>query len=429
LPNTSFAALAPWYTAAKTADTPPEGGNEMFDLASPGFLADPYPRFHQLRSATPMHLASPGVWVASRYADVHFVMSDPRFGKCYETRLVNQFGRAILEEPAYRTIRRWMLVQDPPAHTALRRPLAKAFAARSVAAMRASIQELVDRLIDRVLPLGEMDVMRDFAHPLPAAVICRMLGIADGDQPAFLQQLDSIGRLLDPAPMSAAELAEANRMDGEMQAYFAALIALRRREPADDMITHMVQAKDTGDAIDDLDLIANIMLLFGAGHETVYGMIGNSLLALQRHPDQLARLRNDPGLLPAAVNELLRYDSSSQVTTRTAIEAVTVSGTLVQAGETVIALLGAANRDPATFEHPDRVDFARPDLKPLSFGGGLHYCLGAQLARHELEIALGTLLRRIPDLRLEGGDADADWRPTLTLRGLRSLRATWAPAG
>lgn len=403
--------------------------SRLFDPRAPGFLADPYPHFHRLRSAAPMYPLAPGVWVVSRYQDVQRVLGDASFGKCYETRLANQFGSAILDQPAYRRIRRWMLVQDPPRHTRLRQLVAQAFSARNVARMREFIQQIVDGLIDRVALRGEMDVMREFAHPLPTAVICRLLGIPESEEPEFLGRLEVMGRLLDPAPPSDAELAEANRMDAALGAYFRALIEARRRAPADDIISLLARSEDLDAGIDDEDLIANIMLLFGAGHETVFGMIGNALLALHRHPDQLARLRADAGLLPAAVNELLRYDSSSQVSTRTALQDVTIGGAVVKRGDTVIALLGAANRDPEVFDQPDRLDLSRPNVRPLSFGGGIHYCLGAHLARHELEIALGTLLRRLPDLRLLAADGRVDWRPTLTLRGPRSLRAEWTPPG
>jgi cytochrome P450 len=207
--------------------------------------------------------------------------------------------------------------------------------------------------------------------------------------------------------------------------YFQHLFELRRRQPGDDLTTHLVQAEEAGDNLTNEELTANIILLFGAGHETTVNLIGNGLLALHHNPGQLRLLRQDPPLAPNAVEELLRYDSSVQVTGRTTLEDVEeIGGIPLEKGQTVVCLLGSANRDPAVYPDPDRLDITRRDVRPLSFGGGIHYCVGAQLARIEGEIAIGTLLRRLPNLRLSGVD-HPDWRQTFVLRGLNKLPARW----
>jgi cytochrome P450 len=206
--------------------------------------------------------------------------------------------------------------------------------------------------------------------------------------------------------------------------YFQGLFEMRRRAPANDLITRLVQAEEEGDRLSNEELTANIILLFGAGHETTVNLIGNGLLALHRHPDQLQALKERPSLMANAVEELLRYDSSVQVTARTALEDVAVGGIEIGKGETVLCLLGAANRDPSVYPDPDRLDIARENVRPMSFGGGIHFCLGAQLARLEAEIAIATLLRRLPGLRLDNA-SEPDWRPAFVLRGLSRLPAHW----
>jgi cytochrome P450 len=232
------------------------------------------------------------------------------------------------------------------------------------------------------------------------------------------------GRLLDPVPLSRAELDAANAGSLAAQAYFRQLFELRRREPGDDLTTRLVQAEQEGNRLSNDELTANVILLFGAGHETTVNLIGNGLLALYQNPDQLALLREKPELMPNAVEEFLRYDSSVQTTGRAALEDVEVAGTVVRKGEAVLSLLGAANRDPAVYEYPDRLDITRQNVRPLSFGGGIHFCLGAQLARIEAEVAIASLMRRLPSLRLENLERP-DWRQTFVLRGLKSLPASW----
>jgi cytochrome P450 len=319
----------------------------------------------------------------------------------------------------------WMLQQDPPDHSRLRGLVVRAFTARRVEDMRARIQQIVDGIIDRVEPRGEMDLIADFAFRLPVTVICDMLGIPVEDREIFFTSSRTGARLLDLVPLTSAELEEQNASNLAMAEYFRRLFQLRRREPGKDLTTQLVYADEDGSKLSIEELTANIILLFGAGHETTVNLIGNGLLALYRCPDQLQLLMNNPALAASAIEELLRYDSSVQITSRTTLEDVDeIGGIRLAKGQTVVCLLGSANRDPAIYLEPDRLDITRADVRPLSFGGGIHYCLGAQLARIEGEIAIATLLRRLPNLRLADADRP-DWRQTFVLRGLNKLPASW----
>jgi hypothetical protein len=271
-----------------------------------------------------------------------------------------------------------------------------------------------------------MDLIEDFAFRLPVTIICDMLGIPPDHREVFYARSRNGGRLLDPVPLSPAEIAEANTGHAAVQMYFQQLFELRRRSPGDDLTTQLVQAEEDGSKLSNEELTANIILLFGAGHETTVNLIGNGLLALHRNPDQLALLKANPALITGAIEEFLRYDSSVQMTGRVALEDIDdVGGKKIPKGESVLCLLGSANRDPAVYpDRPDRLYITRSNVRPLSFGGGIHFCLGAQLARIEAEVAIATLLRRLPDLRLDDAQTP-EWRPTFVLRGLKCLPASW----
>jgi cytochrome P450 len=407
--------------------TPPalEGAPLEFNPLDPAFIADPYPFYRRLRETAPVFKTPQGLWLVTRYDDVTFALRDKRFGKDFVGNLERRYGNlARMEEPAVASLGRTMLVLDPPDHTRLRALVTKAFTARRVADMRPRIKALVDAQLDRVIDKGEMDVMRDLAHRLPVIVICDMLGIPEDHRAPFLAGSNVNGRILEPVPMSREELDQANRNTQMAGAYFDQLCELRRREPRDDLTTELVRAEEAGDKLTAEELRANIGLLFGAGHETTTNLIGNGLLALHRHRDQWERLKADPSLIPNAVEELLRYDSSVQITGRVTNAEVEIGGVTLGATENVIALLGAANHDPAQYQDPDRLDVGRANVRPLSFGGGIHYCLGAQLARLEAELVFAALVERLPNIELPEKDAPA-WRRSFTLRGLSKLPAVW----
>ena len=319
-----------------------------------------------------------------------------------------------------------MLQQDPPDHTRLRGLVVKAFTARRVEDMRPRIQQIVDETLDRIIPRGKMDLIEDFAFRLPVTIICDMLGIPEEHRELFYTGSRNSGRLLEPVPLSPEEIKQGNATNAMTEMYFQQLFELRRKNPGDDLTTQLVQAEEDGSKLSNEELTANIMLLFGAGHETTVNLIGNGLLALHRNPDQLALLKANPALITNAIEEFLRYDSSVQMTGRVALEDIDdLGGKRIPKGESVLCLLGSANRDPAVYpDRPDRLDITRPKIRPLSFGGGIHLCLGAQLARIEAEVAIATLLRRLPDLRLDDA-GNPEWRPTFVLRGLKRLPASW----
>ncbi|HEX4111708.1 MAG TPA: cytochrome P450 [Stellaceae bacterium] len=398
----------------------------VFDPLSPAFIRDPYPFYRRLRAYDPLWRAPTGYRVASRHADIAFILRDRRFGKAYWPRMTARYGPDATAEPVLREMGLWMLHLDPPDHTRLRALVVKAFTARRVADMRPRVQAIVDAAIDRIEPDGAMDVIRDFAFRLPVTVVCDMLGIPEEDRDRFFQSARDGhgGRVVDPVPMNRAELDAANaRSEGAMD-YFRRLFALRRAEPGDDLTSQLVHAEEAGQKLSEEELVANISLLFGAGHETTVNLIGNGLLSLYRNPDQLRLLRERPELAVNAVEETLRYDSSVQVTGRAALQDVSVGGVAIKAGEGVLCLLGAGNRDPEIYDEPDRLDITRDNIEPLSFGGGIHYCLGAQLARLEGEIAISTLLRRLPGLTLDNPE-QPEWLPTFVLRGVQKLPAHW----
>jgi len=398
----------------------------LFDPLSPEFIADPYPHYERLRRTDPVHITPHGMYVASRHAEVSLVLRDKRFGKDFVERSKRRYGSKIMEEPIFRSMSHWMLQQDPPDHTRLRGLVVQAFTARRVEDMRPRIQEVVDQTIDRVAERGHIDLIEDFAFRLPVTIICDMLGIPEEHREAFYTGSRDGGRILDPVPLTPAEIAQGNAGNLMAQMYFQQLFELRRKHPGDDLTTQLVQAEEDGSKLSNEELTANIILLFGAGHETTVNLIGNGLLALHRNPDQLAALKANPAFITSAIEEFLRYDSSVQLTGRVALEDIdSLGGRKIPKGETVLCLLGSANRDPAVYpDRPDRLDITRQNVRPLSFGGGIHFCLGAQLARIEAEIAISTLLRRLPELRLDDAE-NPQWRPTFVLRGLKHLPASW----
>src|SRR5436305_4505611 len=406
---------------AQTAKTEP-----LFNPLSPDYIRDPYPSYERLRSTDPMHLTPFGAYVASRHAEVTLVLRDKRFGKDFVDRTSRRYGPEIMAEPVFRTMRHWHLQQDPPDHTRLRGLVVKAFTARRVEDMRPRIQQIVDETLDRIAGQGHMDLIDDFAFRLPVTIICDMLGIPEDHREVFHLNSRDGGRLLDPVPLSRAEIDAGNAGNLMAQAYFKELFELRRRNPGNDLTTQLVQAEEDGSKLSNEELTGNIILLFGAGHETTVNLIGNGLLALHRNPDQLALLTARPELISNAVEELLRYDSSVEMTGGVAAEALADrGGKKISRGETVLCLLGSANRDPAVYpDRPDRLDITRPNVRPLSFAGGIHFCLRAQLARIQAEVAISTLLRRLPELKLDDAE-NPQWRPTFVLRGLQALPASW----
>ena len=399
---------------------------QPFDFRDPAFLADPYPVFRQLRAGGPLFKAQHNRWFLTGYEETSQMLRDKRFGRGYDDpeAMVRRFGPTAMAEPAVVELTHMMLMRDPPDHTRLRGLVTKAFTARRIEALREGIQQLTDRLVDKIESRGSMDLIRDLAFPLPVLVICELLGIPEADRQRFVTGSASGGALLNPTPPTRAELDRANAGSTESRAYFEALFEQRRREPQDDLISQLVQAEEAGDRLSTAELRANVSLLFAAGHETTVNLIGNGFYSLLRHPEQWGILRDDPGLVANAIEEVLRFESPVQAVGRTTSEPVELAGVALAKHDIVVSLIGAVNRDPAVFEDPERFDITRRDLRPLSFGGGIHFCLGAQLARIEAAVVFETILRRMPDLRLTDAE-HPEWRSSFVLRGLTKLPVTW----
>jgi hypothetical protein len=394
-------------------------------IFSPEIIADPYPLYRQLRESQPiLQLPEANLVVLTRYQDVQNLLRDRRLGHDTAAGMTAEEHEERLRNPAIANLARTMLLQNPPDHTRQRALVVKAFDARRVEAMRPRVRTIADALIDGFVHREQGDLRALFTHPLPVIVICELLGIPEADRAEFVKGTRISGRLIDPSPMTPDELAQANRNTLETQAYFTDLCEERRRYPKDDLITALVHSETAEGRLSRDELTSNIALLFAAGHETTVNLMGNALIALYRNPDQLELLRREPTLMANAVEEFLRYDSSVQLTGRQALVDADIAGVALPRGRSVIALLGAANRDPEAFEDPDRLDITRQRIKPLSFGGGIHLCLGAQLARIEAAEALTALLERLPDLQLTAYE-HPEWKPTITLRGASSLPAVW----
>lgn len=393
-----------------------------FNPFLPEFRRDPYPRYAALRQRNPVYF-SPMLrgWVLTRYRDIAAVLHDPRYSvdrsQADIFRLLQPF-EGVPPDFA-EAISRNLLMLDPPDHTRLRRLVNRAFTPRMVQALRPRIQQIVDELLDEHGQASEMDLVPAFAYPLPVTVIAEMLGVPAADRERFKRWSEALISLIDPLQMTNG-LGPAQRAYEEFGAYARGVFAERRRQPRDDLISALVAVDEQGEALTESELLSLCMLILGAGHETTANLIANSVLALLRHPDQRRRLQDDPSLMPTAVEELLRYDSPVQLTDRVATEDADIDGHPIRKGQLVGLLIGAANRDPERFTDPDRLDVARSDNDHLAFSRGVHFCLGAALARVEAEIALGSLLRRYPDFSasLEG----LEWKRSVVLRGVKSLR-------
>jgi cytochrome P450 len=372
----------------------------------------------------PVHWAEPfGGWVLTRYIDVASLLRSPQVS----AQRMEMASKDVSPEyaPLFATRAGSMLNSDAPRHTRLRLLVNKAFTPGTVESLAPFIQSFVDTVLDAVQGQGHMDLIGDLAFPLPATVIAEMLGVPAQDCDRFKKWSDDTAAVAGnlPANLSQEVLRQALQSMEDLQAYLGEIVAQRRREPRSDLITALVKAEEQGDRLTLEELLANVVLLLNAGHETTTNLIGNGMLALLRHPDQMRRLQKDPQLIPTAVEELLRYDSPVQFTTRLIKEDMQIDGKRLQAGQRVVLVLGAANRDPAQFPNPDRLDIGRHDNKLLAFGLGSHFCLGAPLARLEGRIVFETLLRRLPGLRLDG--PAPKYRKNFNLRGLESLEVAF----
>jgi cytochrome P450 len=394
------------------------------DLDDPDVVADPYPAFARARAVAPVQWHDGlGLWLAFSHAEANAVLRDRRLGRIWSDKTP-----AARFESFNLIHRNAILEMEPPDHTRLRRLISAAFARGHVERLRPWVQDLAGSLVDAMVERSDgrepVDVLTGMAEELPVAVIAELLGVPEADRPLLRPWSNAIVKMYEYGRTTAIEDA-AERAAAEFVEYLRGLAAERRRSPGEDLLSHLVQVRDTaGDRLTEDELVTTCILLLNAGHEATVNVSGNGLLALLEHPDQLARLRADPGLLPTAIEELMRFDSPLQLFERTATEDVGIGGITVEKGQKIAALLGSANRDPAVFADPDTLDVGRTENPHISFGAGVHFCIGAPLARVELQASFSALLDRTTSIELGG---EPRRRPEFVLRGLRELPVVLCP--
>ena len=383
------------------------------DLTDPAFVADPYPTFARLRRESPVLWHEPtGQHLAFSFALCNAVLRDRRFGRMWADKTP-----AKRFEPFNLLHRNQMMENEPPDHTRLRSLVAKAFARGHVERLRPRVQQLADDLLDKVAEAGELDLIGDFAEPLPVAVIAELLGVPEADRHLLRPWSQAIVKMYEYGRTPRIEV-DAIAASDEFSDYMRDLAARRRAEPRDDLVSHLVLGEERGQTLSEDELVASAILLLNAGHEASVNAFGNGVVTLLEHPAQLARLRADRDLVASALEEMIRFDAPLQLFERTAREDMQVGDVTLREGERVAALLGSANRDPNAFDDADEFDIARHPNHHVGFGAGLHHCLGAPLARMELQISLPALLDRFPRLQLAGVPVR---RPTFVLRGYESV--------
>jgi cytochrome P450 len=417
----------------------------LSNLMHPEVRANPYPFYAQLRSQDPVYWDEEmGFWVLTRYVDIASVYTDDRFSRAQG--LMSNFGRLTefeqrIAEPVYRSFSKTMFYADPPYHTHLRGLMNNAFTPRRVEQMRPYIQRIVDELLDTVQAKGHMDVIHDLAYPLPVMVIAELLGLPTNDRARFKGWSDDLFAILGTVRHSPQLMERAAQSLTEMTEYVTELSRARREQPRDDLLSvllsvvdedaelecphpHHAQGHLTRDhgataQLTQEELVANINILLSTGHETTTHLIGNGLLALLQHPDQMQKLRSQPALVASAIEEMMRYDNPVQITYRSAIENAEINGKQIRKGDLVNSILGSANRDTERYTDPDRFDITRNEGRHLNFGLGIHFCIGASLVRLEAEIAFNTILHRFPNLQL--ATESLDWQEHPVFRGLKTL--------
>ncbi|MFE2426057.1 cytochrome P450 [Streptomyces sp. NPDC059373] len=397
-----------------------------FDPWSPEFVANPYPAYAALRATGRAHWFEPSrQWLIPHYEDVSALLRDRRLGRTYLHRFTHEeFGRTAPppeHEPFHTLNGNGLLDLEAPDHTRIRRLVSKAFTPRTVERLAPTVQRLADELVGELLADGGGDLIAKVAEPLPVAVIAEMLGIPLADRHLLRPwSADIVGMFeLNPTEETARRAVQASL---DFSAYLRGLIAERRTKPGEDLISALIAAHDEGDRLSEQEMISTCVLLLNAGHEATVNTTGNGWWALFRNPGQLEALQAAPdALLPSAVEELMRYDTPLQMFERWVLDDIEIGGTVIPRGSEVALLFGSANRDPARFDQPDELRLARPENPHVTFGAGIHFCLGAPLARIELAASFGSLLRRAPGLQLV---SEPEWSPGYVIRGLKSLPVT-----
>jgi len=396
------------------------------DLLDPAFLADPYPVYARWRSETPiLYDSQTDLWYFTRYADISSLLRDRRLGRAFPGHAPRQ--SRIKDPTPFGWLHNHMLMEmEPPDHTRLRSLVNKVFTPVRVEALRPRIQDIANELVEAVIDTGTMDLLRDFAEPLPVIVIAELLGVPESDRKYLRPWSHDIVAMYELSPTSE-DARKANAAVTEFAGYLRGLASERRQHSRADLISDLVQVQDKEDRLSEDELVATGILLLNAGHEATVNAIANGMLALFRNPEAQSLLQGQasrkPGLLRTAVEEMLRYDTPLQLFKRWVLEDISIQDTVLQSGARLALLYGSANRDERRFSDADRFDISRRENPHLTFGAGTHYCLGAPLARVEMRIAVSTLLTRLPGLRL--ASEKLEYRPTYVIRGLKELPVEW----
>jgi len=399
---------------------------DRFDVSDPGFIADPYPVLNELRETTPIYWSeAAGHWVITRFSDVQETLRDRRLGRNY-THLYSHasLGRAEPDSrwSAFQQHEQWsLLCLEPPDHTRIRRLVAKVFTPKSVAAIRPTVQGFADELLDACRDRGEFELLRDYAQPYSVAVICSMLGVRRADTQLLLDWSHAIVKMYELSTTDDVRAA-ANTAAAEYIAYTRALIAEKRRNPDGLLVSELARVEDEGDTLTEDEIISTTMVLVEAGHEATVNTLGNGLRAIMQHPGEWNRVVSGSVAARTAVEEMLRWDPPLHLFERWVLEdGVEIAGQPIQVGQEVAMLFGAAQRDPRRFDEPDSFDIGRGDIAHIGFGGGIHFCVGAPLARQEIEISVAGLAARFPSLHLA---AEPTYEPNFVIRGLTALHLT-----
>lgn len=393
-----------------------------FDPWDPGFVTDPYPAYAELRARGRVQYFEPtNQWLVPHHADVSALLRDRRLGRTYQHRFTHEdFGRtapSAEHEPFHTLNDHGMLDLEPPDHTRIRRLVSKAFTPRTVEQLKPYVEELAGALVERLVEAGGGDLLTDVAEPLPVAVIAEMLGVPEADRAQLRPWSADICGMYELSP-SEETAKRAVRASVEFSEYLRELIAHRRAEPGEDLISGLIAAYDEGDRLTEQEMISTCVLLLNAGHEATVNATVNGWWALFRNPEQLAALRADHSLVPAAVEELMRYDTPLQLFERWVLDDIEIDGTTVPRGAEIAMLFGSANHDPSVFADPEKLDLAREDNPHISFSAGIHYCIGAPLARIELAASMTALLQKAPSLALAAAPTR---KPNFVIRGLDGL--------
>ncbi|MDO9049383.1 MAG: cytochrome P450 [Methylobacter sp.] len=394
----------------------------QLDLQSPEFIANPYPAYARLREQAPVYQLEPGVWLITRYHDVEHLLKSPLLNKDVPSMFNQRYGRNMNDEPVFRIHNNLWTLMDSPR----RKLVVKALNARKISEVRALVQRSAEQLMDKWIGCGQADLMNVFACPLPVLVICNMLDIELEQSLDFLAETKLMVKPGEPNLLTAAELNDANAAALRLEEFFREICRQRRKQPGDDLVSQLLVAEEDGERLSEDEIISNLIILFAAGYGTTANALCNTLRLLFLYPEQRELLIAKPGLLSCAVEESLRFNSSAPITFRTAMESFEFNGVQIASGDAVYLALDSANHDPEAFVDPDRFWIERPQTlkKSLAFGHGSHYCLGAKLGTIEVEVAVETLFRRLPNLTIDNVD-QLKWEQTWVLRGLKSLPARW----